>query len=106
MNKLVQINKEDIIFDPEGVSIMLTECLKRKKCCTLAGGCDLYSTLIVSFEPCEKRCKGKVVLAPIAGEGTQEVCASLAQRYASGFSLRSSFQINDSLWGLFLQEEQ
>lgn len=104
MNKLVQINKEDIILDAEGMGEMLTSCLKRKKICILAGACETYSTLIVSFEPSHERCKAKIILSPIAGEGPEEVCASIAQRYASGFSLRSSFHIHDTLWGLFLQE--
>ena len=104
MNKLVQINKDDISFDPDSIGEMLTSCLKRKKICVLAGACETFSTLIVSFEPSSVRSKGKIVLAPIPGEGPDEVCASIAGRYGSGFSLRSSFHMDDSLWGLFLQE--
>ena len=104
MNKLVQINKEDIILDADGIGEMLTKCFKRKKICILAGACESYSTLIVSFEPAEVRCKGKIILSPIAGEGPEEICGSIAQRFADGFSLRSSFHIEDSLWGIFLQE--
>lgn len=104
MNKLVQINKEDIILDPEGIGEMLTGCLKRKKACVLAGSCEVFSTLIVSFEPSGSRCKGRIIIAPIDGEGAEEVCGSIARRYADGFSLRSSFHVNDSLWGIFLQE--
>ena len=104
MNKLVQIDKDDIILDPEGIGEMLTGCLKRKKACVLAGSCEIFSTLIVSFEPSESRCKGRIVIAPVDGEGPEEVCGSIARRYADGFSLRSSFHVNDSLWGIFLQE--
>ena len=104
MNKLVQIDKDDIILDPEGIGEMLTGCLKRKKACVLAGSCEIFSTLIVSFESSESRCKGRIVIAPIDGEGPEEVCGSIARRYADGFSLRSSFHVNDSLWGIFLQE--
>ena len=86
MNKLVQINKEDIILDPEGIGEMLTGCLKRKKACVLAGSCEVFSTLIVSFEPSGSRCKGRIIIAPIDGEGAEEVCGSIARRYADGFS--------------------
>lgn len=104
MNKLVQINKDDIILDAEGMGEMLTSCLRRKKICILAGVCETYSTLIVSFEPSHERCKAKIFLAPIGGEGPEGICAEIAQRYAFGFSLRGSFHVNDALWGLFLQE--
>ena len=31
MNKIVQINVDDIVIDPEAMSDMLTECLKRRR---------------------------------------------------------------------------
>ena len=50
MNKIVQINVDDIVIDPEAMSDMLTECLKRRRMVRLAGACDIGGVLIASFE--------------------------------------------------------
>ena len=49
MNKIVQINIDDIVIDPEAISEMLTECLKRRRMVRLAGACDIGGVLIASF---------------------------------------------------------
>lgn len=101
MNKIVQVAKEDVIFDPESIGNMLTSVMRRKHTMILAGCCEVESTLIVSYEPTEEIPSFEVVLAPVKGEGADEVSAVLAARSVSGFVLRGSFHIGEKLWGLF-----
>lgn len=102
MNKIVHIAKEDVIFDPESVGKMLTSVMRRKHSCTLAGCCEVESTLIVSFEPALEAPHYTIVLSPVKGEGADEVSAAISTRSASGFILRGSFHVGEEeLWGLF-----
>ena len=64
MNKIVQINVDDIVIDPEAMSDMLTECLKRRRMVRLAGACDIGGVLIASFEDSPVRVKSEFVFAP------------------------------------------
>ncbi|OQA86172.1 MAG: hypothetical protein BWY31_01508 [Lentisphaerae bacterium ADurb.Bin242] len=101
MNKIVQVDIEDIIFDPEDVGSMLTNCLKRPRKVRLAGACDTGGILVVSFEDSPERSESQIVLAPFPEPGADEIASEISMRYQKGFTLRSSFRAGDSLWGLF-----
>ena len=101
MLKTVQISMEDILFDAEGVSQMLTDCLRRHRKQCLLGVCQTDDTLIVTFEESSIRNENELVLAPFRSQGTDAVTAEIADRYENGFTLRASFALEDKLWGLF-----
>lgn len=105
MNKIVQINIDDIVLDPEAMGEMLTDCLKRRRMVRLAGACDIGGMLIVSFEDSPVRVKSELVFAPFADTSCDGVSSEISSRYTSGFSLRSSFRHVDAVWGLFEQTE-
>ena len=101
MNKIVQINIDDIVIDPQSMGEMLTDCLKRKRTVRLAGACDIGGMLVVSFEDSPARVKSEFVFAPFADVSCDGVSAEISSRYTAGFSLRSSFRSGDTVWGLF-----
>ncbi len=101
MNKIVQVDIEDIVFDPEEVGEMLTNCLKRPRKVRLAGACDAGGVLIVSFEDSEERSESAIVLAPFPELGADEIASEITLRYQKGFTLRSSFRSGDVLWGFY-----
>ena len=101
MNKIVQVDIEDIVFDPEEVGNMLTNCLKRPRKVRLAGACDADGILVVSFEDSEERSESKIVLAPFAELGADDIASEISLRYQKGFTLRSSFRAGNTLWGLY-----
>lgn len=101
MNKIVQVDIEDIVFDPEDIGNMLTNCLKRPHKVRLAGACDAGGILVVSFEDSPERSDSKIVLAPFQDPGVDDIATEISLRYQKGYSLRSSFRAGDSLWGLF-----
>lgn len=105
MNKIVQINVDDIVIDPEAMSDMLTECLKRRRMVRLAGACDIGGVLIASFEDSPVRVKSEFVFAPFMDASCDGVSAEICSRYNSGFSLRASFRSGDTVWGLFERTE-
>ena len=72
MNKIVRVAIDDILFDPEEISEMLTECLHRHRKMRLAGACGLRDVLIVSFEETSVRQDSRLVLAPFRGPGPDE----------------------------------
>lgn len=101
MTKIVQVAIDDILFDPEGISEMLTDCLSRQRKVRLAGACAVDDILIVSFEDCSRRRESRIVLAPFSSDGAENMIGEIVQRYENGFSLRSSFMAGDRLWGMF-----
>lgn len=101
MNKIVRVAIDDILFDPEEISEMLTDCLYRHRKMRLAGACGLRDVLIVSFEETSVRQDSRLVLAPFRGPGPDDISAEITQRYERGFSLRSSFRAGDRVWALF-----
>lgn len=103
MMKIVQINAEDILLDPEGTGEMLTDCLKRSRKMKYSGACECNGILMVLFEESAERVKSSLVLAPLAEDGTDRLCAELSERRQNGFLLRNSFRVKDQLWGLFEQ---
>ena len=106
MNKIVQLNIDDIVFDPEAMGEMLTDCLKRRRIVRLAGACDIGGILIISFEDSPVRIKSELIFAPFADASCDGVSSEISTRYASGFSLRSSFRHGDTIWGLFELTDQ
>ena len=101
MLKTVQIALEDILFDAEGVSRMLTDCLRRHRKQRLLGVCQAGDTLIVTFEESSVRNENEIVIAPFRSQGVDPVTAEIADRYEHGFILRASFTVEEKLWGLF-----
>lgn len=106
MLKTVQILLDDILFDPEGVSQMLTDCLRRHRKQRLLGVCQAEDTLIVTFTESAIRNENTLVLAPFRSQGADSVTAEIAERYENNFILRASFTAGDQLWGLFEYEEE
>ncbi len=105
MNKIVQINVDDIVIDPQGMSEMLTDCLKRTRTVRLAGLCDIGGVLIASFEDSPVRIKTEFVFAPFSDVSGDGVSAEVVSRYNSGFSLRGSFRSGEIVWGLWEREK-
>ena len=101
MNKIVQVAKEDVIFDPDSIGKMLTSVMRRKKTFSLAGCCEVENILIISFEPACEAPEYSIVLSPVKGEGADEVASMISARSVNGFILRGSFHIGEELWGLF-----
>ena len=105
MNKIVQLDIDDIVLDPAAMGEMLTDCLKRRRMVALAGACDIGGMLIVSFEDAPVRVKSEIVFAPFSDTSSDGVSAEIVSRYNSGFSLRASFRHGETVWGLFEHSE-
>lgn len=101
MLKTVQISIDDILFDPDGTSEMLTDCLRRHRKQRFLGLCQADDTVIVTFEDSRIRNENELVLAPFRNQGADQITAEIADRYDNGFTLRASFRADDKLWGLF-----
>lgn len=67
MNKIVQINVDDIVIDPEAMSDMLTECLKRRRMVRLAGACDIGGRPDRFFRGLSRPCKIGVRFCSVHG---------------------------------------
>ena len=106
--KIVRIEVEDILFDPEEASKMLTEACSRNGISRFAAGlCDSGDgTLVI---PLETARTGTAIpesyrFAPLPDSSFEGISAELQIRHAHGLSLVGTFRLcdgNNLLWGLY-----
>ena len=104
--KIVRIEVEEILFDPDEESKMLTNaCFRNGISRRITGVCDSGDGTIVL--PMETVGTGDSVparyrFAPLPDSSFEGVAAELQIRHTHGFSLLGTFRIDDqTLWGLY-----
>ena len=111
--KIVRIEVEDILFDPEEVSGMLMSACSRNGVSRFAAGlCDSGDGSLVipleivreGFPRPESYC-----FAPFPDASFEGVSAELQIRHVHGLSLVGTFRLSDGedmLWGLYVRYSQ
>ena len=109
--KIVRIEEEDIIFDPDAQSLMLKNaCSRNGVIRKVAGICDSGDgTIVLSLELAED--EDKIPLgyrfAPLPDTSFEGVAAELQIRHAHGLSLIGTFRLDDkTIWGLYARYSQ
>ncbi len=105
MIRFVNIEKCDILTDPEEAADILNHAVRRKRPMRFSGLCDANSeTLLVVLEEIEETKNVAFVFSPFPSESTDEITATVESRYLAGYSTLGTFRLGDMLWGLFAKE--
>ena len=111
--KIVRIEVEDILFDPEEASRMLTEACRRNGIRRFAAGlCDSGDgSLVIPLETVreEQIIPESYRFAPLPDASFEGVSAELQIRHVHGLSLVGTFRLNSGqylLWGLYARFPQ
>lgn len=109
MIRIVTIDKNDILNDPEDAGNLLTHTVKRKIPMQFMGlNADPDSPVLTIFlekTETDEPEPAKFVFSPLDSAADDEIAALVSQRYEAGFSTLAVFRIADSLWGLFRKKE-
>ena len=104
-NRIIIISVNDIIVDPEGQSLMITDACKREISMDVAGVCQIGDNIIVVLEESPGKNNFEYVIAPFASCNIDEIITEIRSRYFSGFSLVGSFDIKLEKWALFKRQD-
>lgn len=109
--KIVRIEVEDIIFDPDAQSLMLKNaCSRNGTIRKVAGICDSGDgTIVLSLELAVEGDKIPIGyrFAPLPDTSFEGVAAELQVRHAHGLSLTGTFRLDDkTIWGLYARYSQ
>lgn len=109
--KIVRIEVEDILFDPDEESRMLTNaCFRNGSVRRITGICDSGDGTVVL--PLEMVSNDTVVplsyrFAPLPDTSFEGVAAELQVRHAHGLSLIGTFRVDEkTIWGLYARFPQ
>lgn len=101
MLKQVRLSFDDILFDPEEASDLLTNCMCRRRKMRFVGAGAADNVLIALFEDTITGSDSKLVLAPFKSSDPDTVGMEISERYERNYLLRSSFRIKSRVWALY-----
>ena len=109
--KIVGIEIEDILFDPDSESDMITKaCFRNGVVRRLTGICDSGDgTIILPLETVKNDVEVPLSyrFAPLPDTSFEGVAAELQVRHAHGLSLLGTFRVDDhTLWGIYARYPQ
>lgn len=104
--KIVRIEVEDILFDPDNESLMLTKaCFRNGIVRRITGVCDSGDgTIVLPLELVSNDVEVPLSyrFAPLPDSSFEGVAAELQVRHAHGLSLLGTFRGDDqTLWGVY-----
>ncbi|MFA7230532.1 MAG: hypothetical protein WC071_04625 [Victivallaceae bacterium] len=102
MNRIIEININEILADERGCSEMINHACCRSEALQVTGVCSNQSAIFVILESRPVDCPRLFYrLAPLSSPDKDEIAAAISSRYYSGFSTLGSFAVENQLWGLF-----
>ena len=109
--KIVRIEAEEILFDPDVQSKMLANaCCRNGIIRKVAGICDSGDgTIVLSLDLADEGDKIPVGyrFAPLPDSSFEGVAAELQIRHSHGLSLIGTFRVDDKIiWGLYARYSQ
>lgn len=109
--KIVRIEAEDILFDPDSESDMLTKaCFRNGSVRRITGVCDSGDgTIVLPMELVNNDVEVPLSyrFAPMPDVSFEGVAAELQVRHAKGLSLIGTFLVDtQTLWGLYARFPQ
>ena len=107
MNRILKINKKDIIFDFSAASDMLNKFINRTKHSKVSGAFVTYDNIIFVVEDYEiPTTNHEYIIAPIEDITEDGIIAEIQSRHDCGFSTISCFEIDNKQWGVFEQSRK
>ena len=100
-NKIITLNINDIIINPEEQSSMITTACNREIPMVVTGICQLENNLLLSLEELHNHADAAYILAPFNSVNIDEVSTEIGTRFFSGFSHIGSFDVKLDKWALF-----
>ena len=107
MNKIIQINVDDIIIDPAGISEMITNACCHKIRMQVSGVCQTGDNILIVLDEesfCEK--EYQYILAPFESGNVNDITGEISSRYFSGFFFVGGLDIKSEKWALFRTESK
>ena len=101
MNKILNININDIIIDPARESEMITNACKRSTHMHPTGVCQCGDAILVVLEKSNSEQDFTYTLAPFNSANIDETIAEISSRYFSGFSMLGGFDVKKEKWAIF-----
>lgn len=106
MIRVISIEKNDIINDPEDAAELLTHATKRKIPMQFMGLHDdpVNPVLTVFMEEAAESAPVEFVFSCVEATATDDIIALVNQRYEAGYATLATFRIAESIWGLFAKK--
>lgn len=108
MIRVISIEKDDILNDPEDAAKILSRAMKRKIPMRFMGihARPEAPAVMILAEECELSQPVDFVFSPIEADSEDEIIALATHRYEAGYSTLATFRIEDSTWGLFAKRSR
>ncbi len=107
MSRIVKISKNDILFDRENTSDFLNKSASRTLPLYLSGGFETDDRIVLFLEDgisSNHIIRERYIIAPFSEVSEDGLIGEINSRYTAGFSIRFSFNISESKWGIFSQK--
>jgi len=97
-NKIIKINVDDIVINPEDQSNMITMACDRDMKMQVSGLCQVNDDILISLEECD--ISSVYQLAPFDSINVDEIATEINTRFSFGFSMIGGFDIKNKKWAL------
>ena len=103
MIRIISIEKDDILNDPEDAAKILSRAMTRRIPMRFMGihAPQDAPAVMVFAEECEQSQPVDFIFSPIEADADDEIIALVTHRYEAGFNTLATFWIDDMTWGLF-----
>ena len=103
MIRIISIEKDDILNDPEDAAKILSRAMARKIPMRFMGihAPQDAPAVMVLAEECEQSRPLDFIFSPIEADSDDEIIALITHRYEAGYCTLATFRIDDMTWGLF-----
>jgi len=103
MIRIITIDEEEVLLDYRAASNIINDACVRDGLGVV--GCSKHNNfIVVNCESASSGSEMRYLIAPIDAKSDAELIASIRNRYDSGFSTISTFEVGGKFWALFAQD--